>query len=163
MNSIAIISDTHVPGRTKKLPSTLLKALSTVDMIIHLGDVDNEHTLNQLKKLAPIEVVKGNHDKDFPNLEYKKVLKIKNIKIGIIHGHKIRLDSLDVKKVAIETFKGEKLDIICFGHSHQPFLIKENNTLYLNPGSPTKSSDYGNGSFCILQLKPFLRVEFVFL
>lgn len=36
-------------------------------------------------------------------------------------------------------FKDDNVDIILFGHSHQPMIKTKNKTLIINPGSPSKN------------------------
>ncbi|WP_459906839.1 metallophosphoesterase family protein [Desulfotomaculum defluvii] len=40
---IGVVSDTHVPRRSKELPKDLLHGLEKVDMIIHAGDYETDN------------------------------------------------------------------------------------------------------------------------
>jgi putative phosphoesterase len=50
-------------------------------------------------------------------------------------------------------FKEDKVDIIIFGHSHQPIIKTINKTLMLNPGSPTSKGKERWYSVIILELE----------
>ena len=45
---IGVIADTHV-HRISELPSSLINALTRMDMVVHLGDFHSEDLVNDLK------------------------------------------------------------------------------------------------------------------
>src|SRR2546421_354819 len=47
-----------------RLPERLFEVLSGVDLILHAGDVDGATTLDALRRIAPVEGVRGDHDRD---------------------------------------------------------------------------------------------------
>ena len=55
---IGVISDTH-----GLLRDEVRVELTGCDYIIHGGDINKESILEELKKIAPLYVVKGNNDK----------------------------------------------------------------------------------------------------
>lgn len=59
---IGIISDTH-----GKLHPPVLELIASCDVVLHVGDVDNSQTLDQLwmhlKPNAPFYLVRGNNDR----------------------------------------------------------------------------------------------------
>ena len=55
---VGIISDTH-----GLLREEVIKILKTCDYIVHGGDINKKEVLDELKKIAPVFVVKGNNDK----------------------------------------------------------------------------------------------------
>lgn len=129
---IGVLSDTH----SLNIPTAMIECFKSVDMIIHAGDISDFNTLKMLKKIAPTKAVQGNMDE----LAIKKVLPLKEIitcgqfKIGVTHGH--IGDSRDALKNAMASFKDDKIDVVIFGHSHEPFNEWIGTTLYFNPGSP---------------------------
>lgn len=43
-----------------------------------------------------------------------------------------------------------KIDVVCFGHSHNPTCYKKENTLFINPGSVTfPRGNYPHPTYCI--------------
>lgn len=129
---IGVLADTH----SLAIPASLIERFKAVDLIIHAGDICDIQTLRLLKKIAPVKGVQGNMDewavkKLFP---IKEVIICDNLKIGVTHGHVG--EAREALKNAISSFKNDKMDMVIFGHSHQPVNEKIGSTLYFNPGSP---------------------------
>ncbi|MFX0006501.1 MAG: metallophosphoesterase family protein [Promethearchaeota archaeon] len=129
-----IISDTHITndyGKDKifKLIKQLKEAFKDVDEIIHVGDICENFFLEELKRIAPTKCVKGNLDK-IENLEKFIKFSIGKYNIGVVH-----LLPQNTEEFA----KEHNLNILIYGHTHQP-IIKgtEYKLLLLNPGSPTQ-------------------------
>ena len=132
---IGVLSDTHVSSFAE-LPNKIVTVLSEVDMIIHAGDFTAKAVLDGLKQLKEVKAVCGNMD----SYELKQLLPDKELltvgrkRIGITHGwgspHGIedRISSL---------FKD--VDIIVFGHSHQPKNEVINGIYFFNPGQAKTS------------------------
>ena len=128
---IGVLSDTH----SLNLPPQLIKGLQGVDLIIHAGDICDGDVLKVLKAIAPLKVVQGNMDDPSlkKRLPLKELFDIEGIRIGVYHGHGNNRDALSNVK---EQFKNDFVDLVVFGHSHQPFNEKIGKTVYFNPGSP---------------------------
>lgn len=148
---VAVISDTHIPAAAGELPDTLIEKLRGVDLIIHAGDLTELKVLDELKRIAPTEVVVGNMDsfrvrRAFPE---KRILELENFRIGIIHGlgHPNNLPNY-----VTERFGAERLDAIIYGHSHRPSIETIDNKIYFNPGSPTDKIFAPYNSFGILEI-----------
>lgn len=117
---VGIISDTH-----GLLREEVIKILKKCDFIIHAGDIGCKNILEDLKKIAPVYVVRGNNDLDnwANEIELSIYFKIGNLRFYLIH------DRSDIKGDI------KDVDIIIFGHSHKYSYEKIGNTLWLNPGS----------------------------
>ena len=62
---IAILSDTHFPGRGSVLPVACLHVIDRADIVIHAGDLADLQTLTMLRGLGPpVVAVHGNADDD---------------------------------------------------------------------------------------------------
>jgi putative phosphoesterase len=60
---IAIISDTHLPRGTRRLPDACVARLTEADLIVHAGDFMRYCILNELRALGPpLLAVHGNVD-----------------------------------------------------------------------------------------------------
>ncbi|MFX1388910.1 MAG: metallophosphoesterase family protein [Promethearchaeota archaeon] len=130
---IGIISDTHITkdynsGKVTALLNQLKLVFKDVDAIVHAGDICEKFFLDDIKKIAPVHAVKGNLDninglKNFINLE------IGRYNIGVIH----------ILPANLEEFtKEHNLNILIFGHTHQPLIKGTEYVLLINPGSPTE-------------------------
>lgn len=128
---IGVVSDTH----SHALPKQMIEDFQDVDMIIHAGDFSAGEDLRFFKNIKDTHAVFGNMD----GLELRQILperdiiNVDGIRIGLCHGHGSPESNL---KYVQKEFKRDKVDVVVFGHSHQPFNEMINNVLYFNPGSP---------------------------
>jgi putative phosphoesterase len=130
---LGIISDTHITRNYNKskisiLINQLKNVFKDVDKIIHAGDICEEFFLDQLKKMAPVYAVKGNLD-NIKGLDVFIDFKLGKYKIGVIHNLPTDLEDF---------VKTNELNILIFGHTHQPLIKGMESVLLLNPGSPTE-------------------------
>lgn len=158
---IAVISDTHLPRRSKTLPKEVWQGIDGADLILHAGDVNTLEILEDLAHIAPVKAVLGNTDpyELAIKLPKKYLFNVGQYKIGLIHG-----DGLTGKTVerAYLAFEEEYPDIIVFGHSHQPYLAFHNKVLMFNPGSPTDKRFMPYYSYGILKIDGAIRAEIVY-
>ncbi|MFB5661093.1 metallophosphoesterase family protein [Alteribacillus sp. HJP-4] len=157
---IIVISDTHIPGKAKKLPERLLRELSEVDLIVHAGDWQTYSVYEEISEYGPVEGVYGNVDdkeiiQRFPE---KKIIEAEGWKIGITHGHGERKTT---EKRAADAFE-MPIDCIIFGHSHIPMLRYKGKTLLFNPGSVTDKRKLPYYSFGIMEVTKQLSIKHVF-
>lgn len=119
---IGVISDTHSLIRPEAI-----EYLNNSDFIIHAGDVGSERVLVELKKLAPVIVVKGNCDVEAwsEGLPQNEVVEINEKLIYVIH---------DIQHLDLDP-KAAGISVVVYGHSHRPSLEIKENIYYLNPGS----------------------------
>lgn len=131
---IGLISDTHIPDRTRVLPQNVLDAFSDVDMILHAGDLTSMSVIAELENIAPVMAVQGNMDRaNGIDLPQARVIEAEGLRIGLIHGEVYpRADTQQLVYLAKEL----NADILVSGHSHQPKIEKTDGVLLINPGSP---------------------------
>lgn len=121
---IAILSDTH-----DLLRPEVLSLLQGCDCILHSGDISSRKILDQLEKLAPVKVVRGNNDKEWAEaLPLSLDFEVSGLRVYMTHKKK------DLPKDL------SPYDLVIFGHSHQYSETWANHpggrrTLLLNPGS----------------------------
>jgi len=158
---IGVISDTHISDAVTKIPKEILEAFKSTDMIIHAGDLVDLSVINELKSVCKnVVAVSGNMDsanlKD--RLPEKEIIKVGIYKIGITHGlgHLGGLISYLEKK-----FQGDNVDVVIFGHSHNPFNEKRGNILYFNPGSPTDKVFAAFNSYGILEINDKIEAKII--
>ncbi|MEH7276819.1 metallophosphoesterase family protein [Neobacillus vireti] len=158
---IVVISDTHLPKRKKGLPPRLIEELKDTDLILHAGDWQTLDVYKELQSYGRVEGVYGNVDDQEIKamLPYKKIVEIRGYKIGITHGHG---KGKTTEQRAIETFKGEEVDCIIFGHSHIPVIRYEGDLLIFNPGSPTDKRRQKLFSFGVISLSDKITAEHIF-
>lgn len=145
-----IISDIH--GDIYELNKVLdIYLKEQCDKLIILGDLFNygidlnrDDVINRLNLMKDsIIYVRGNCDNNINGIlfssPYMKEIKLNNKIILLTHGHLYNENYL----------LGSNYDIIISGHTHVASIEKENNKLFLNPGSISKSRR-GENSFIIL-------------
>jgi putative phosphoesterase len=97
-----------------------LAALQGVDAILHAGDIGGDHVIAALSEIAPVTFVRGNND-DADGYDVVRV---------IIGGRRILLTHI-FRDELLE----EDIDVIVFGHSHQPRNEVVGGVLLFNPAS----------------------------
>jgi len=133
---IGVLADTHAIS-FEEVPRKIVAALSTVDLIIHAGDFTTTETLNGLKQLGEVKAVQGNMDSSEikSTLPVKEIIEAKNKRIGIIHGSG---PPWGIEQRVREMFD-QQVDIIVYGHSHEPQNKVIDGILFFNPGKATSS------------------------
>lgn len=126
---ILIVSDTHRQNRNYL---ELLERLHPLDLVIHCGDVEgSEYTLKEAAQ-CPVMMIAGNND-FFSQLPRELTFDIGKYKVWVTHGHNYLVYG------GIGTIKDAArkrgVDIVCFGHTHQPMLQIEDDLILVNPGS----------------------------
>jgi len=132
---IGVISDTHVTSLAE-IPDRVLLALSEVDLIIHTGDFVTKDVLDGLKRLGELKAVRGNMDSAELKqiLSEKELLLIEGKRIGITHGSG---SPYGMEERVRGMF--EDVDIIVYGHSHEPKNEIKKGILFFNPGRARNS------------------------
>jgi len=155
---IGVLSDTHIPKAANELPKAVLQGLKGVDLILHAGDLVAISVLDDLGGIAPTEAVSGNMDswnlQD--KLPKKKIIDAKQYRIGLIHGWG---HPKNVPDVISKEF--DNVDIIVFGHTHEPMNEKRNEVLFFNPGSPTDKVFAPYNSYGILEIGKTIKGSIV--
>ncbi|HZK32880.1 MAG TPA: metallophosphoesterase [Tissierellaceae bacterium] len=128
---ILIISDTH--GYTDNVID-YVESNKKPDMIFHLGDYVRDGVKIGNIFDIPIKIVRGNGDYMEEDFNYDEIVKIKDKKILLTHGHKYNI-SYSIDRLF---YRGKELgvDYILFGHTHVPSINKLDDIIFMNPGSP---------------------------
>lgn len=117
-----MISDTHGLLRPEAAG-----ALAGVARILHAGDVGRPEVLEQLARIAPVDVVRGNVDRGAwaAALPLRRTVEAGGARILMLH----ILAELELDPAAAG------FAAVIYGHSHQPRQEVREGVLYLNPGS----------------------------
>lgn len=155
-----VLSDTHA-NDIRELPAPLVAEIRKADLLIHAGDYTAMKLLEQVRELAEFKGVHGNMDPPEVKRELpaRTIFELQGFTIGITHpseggspfGLKQRASSL----------LGEELDVIIFGHSHQPLNERVGSTLYFNPGSATGMFPARYKSYGLLRIEETVSGEIV--
>src|SRR5262245_15024464 len=84
---VAVLSDTHLPRGSRRLPSRCVAELERADLILHAGDVVSVEALDILRRLARVEAVHGNMDEPalVERLPERRVIEADGARIGMVH------------------------------------------------------------------------------
>jgi uncharacterized protein len=152
--NVGVVSDTHLPRFGDRLPTALLRGLARAraELILHLGDFTGPEVPRLLEAVAPLEAVAGNNDPPALVRRFgrRKILTVGGVRIGMVHG-----DGTSGTTVgrSVAAFAGEDVDVICFGHSHQPLRERRDGRWLVNPGSPTDKRRQARYSYAILRIE----------
>ena len=132
---IGVISDTHIPERSSKIPEAIFDIFDEVEMILHAGDLVSAEVWDELETVAPTRCVQGNMDRVYGmNLPSRDLIQVGGVKMGLDHGEVYpRGDEQQLKYIGMEM----EVDVLISGHTHWPFIKDVAKVILLNPGSPT--------------------------
>jgi hypothetical protein len=133
---IAILSDTHMPRGSRRLPDACVAALRDADLILHAGDFSTASTLAAFELLGPPVVgVCGNVDDEElrRQLPGERVVEADGAQIAVLHDSGHARGRLERLRARFPT-----ADAVVFGHSHLPFHEARDGFQIFNPGSPTE-------------------------
>lgn len=118
--TIGLISDTHGLIRAE-----VINNLQGCDLILHAGDVGKNDIIERIKKIAPVDFVYGNIDKNNDPAYIDKIIKLNETNLYLIHNiNDIKVDLIDMN-----------INIVVYGHSHKSKIYIKDGILYINPGS----------------------------
>jgi hypothetical protein len=133
---VAVISDTHLPRGTRRIPEACLERLRAADLILHAGDLTAASVLDELELLGPpVHAVHGNMDDAalHDRLPARLVVDAGGLSIGMTHDAGPRAGR---EERLAARFPG--CAAVVYGHTHEPQVARAGETWILNPGSPTE-------------------------
>ena len=133
---IAVISDTHLPRGSRRLPEDCVARLETADLIVHAGDLMTLPVLRQLESCGPVIAVHGNVDDAAVREALPAIasLEVAGVTIAVLH-------DAGPAKGRLERMRRRFPDAgaVIFGHSHLPLHERARDGFQIfNPGSPTE-------------------------
>ena len=142
---IALVSDTH-----GYFDPRLTEVLAGSEVILHAGDVGSEEVLEHLGRIAPVHVVRGNVDQT-EGWPLSLTLTLGGVVIHVVHilpaaqsdlekwGSQDRWPAgLPAAAHRLRHAFDPETEVVVFGHSHSPCLVRLDGVLWVNPGSAGK-------------------------
>jgi len=140
---IGIISDTH--GWLDTAIWRLFGEQYKVNRIVHAGDWGGWKFVRELETIAPVLTIQGNGDAAHPRVREVLTEQIDGTRIQVRH-------RLDQSGNSVDRYGSSiRPDIVVYGHTHRPDVFRRTDTLYINPGSATRSRS-GENTVGILEL-----------
>lgn len=146
---IGVVADTHCPEFLDRLPDRLFEVLRGVDLVIHAGDVNGQDTVAALAAIAPVEAVRGDHDRVSDGWPLSRVVTVEGRRIVVVHGNRSRwieepqtllwtlsLGAYQAHAGLPRTLRRRfgECDAIVYGHTHRARIETLDGTLLFNPG-----------------------------
>jgi uncharacterized protein len=134
---LAVISDTHLPRGTRRLPDACLDRLAAADAILHAGDFSTTEVLDEIAAIGPpLHAVHGNvDDPDVTmRLPAARLVPAEDVRIAMVHDAGAAAGRLERMRRRFPD-----ADAVVFGHSHIPLHEQDLDGAFqiFNPGSPT--------------------------
>jgi putative phosphoesterase len=145
---VGVVADTHCPEFVDHLPPRLFEVLQPVDRIVHAGDIDGNETLDALRRIAPVDAVRGDHDRTL-DLPKSREIEVAGKRIVIVHGNRSRwLEEPNTMlwTLSLGYFRPHRglprtlrrrfpnADAIVYGHTHRSKAETIDGVLLFNPG-----------------------------
>jgi putative phosphoesterase len=135
---LAILADTHLPKRARRLPAACVERLRAADLIIHAGDFTTRAALDELRALGEVAAVHGNVDELMLRRELPAELEVAlpgDVCLAVLHDAGPRAGRL-----ARARRRFPDAHALIFGHSHLPLHETDPASGFqlFNPGSPTE-------------------------
>lgn len=119
MYKIGVISDTHGLLRPE-----VVEILRGCEAILHGGDINRQSILDELGRIAPVYVVRGNNDREWAEaMPKERRFRLHGVSFYMVHD----------KKMLPKDREG--IDVFVYGHSHKYEEKYFGSQLFLNPGS----------------------------
>lgn len=148
---IGVLADTHIPDKRRSLPARVLEIFSTVEIVLHAGDITRMDLLQQLQEQVSLTFAvygEGDAPETRTFLQETQVLEFGGRRIGLIHGNRDprtefnqRVRRLLRRKSNHGEFhdyllsRFNDVDAIVFGHTHLPYAKTHGGVFLFNPGS----------------------------
>jgi uncharacterized protein len=132
-----------------RLPEAVFTAFEGVELILHAGDVNARSTLEALARVAPVEAVRGDHDRGLDDLPQVREMTVEGTRIVLVHGHRSRWTeepdtflwtislgfyrpNANLPRALRRRFSAA--DVIVYGHTHRAEAQTIEGALVFNPG-----------------------------
>ena len=135
---VAVISDTHMPRGSRRLPDACVERVAAADLVLHAGDFVTPDVLRELDAIGPpVVAVHGNVDSAELRrlLPAERVVGVEEARIAMVHDAGPSAGRLERMRARY----GDVADALVFGHSHLPLHERAAGGFQIfNPGSPTE-------------------------
>lgn len=147
---IGVVADTHVGEHLPALPPQVPQALAGVDLVLHAGDLTDPAVLRDLRAIAPVVAVRGNHDEaaGLRALPRSVLVRAAGARIGLTHGSRSRWAELPAALLSLAAGaplllgferamrrRFGAVDCVVFGHLHLPVHRVVDGVLMFSPGA----------------------------
>jgi uncharacterized protein len=154
---LGVLSGTHRYSRAAAVPEAAMVRMGDCDAYLHCGDFLDPVLLQPLRDRAPLYAVLGNVDPADLGGETPGavLLRLGQWRVGAIHAAGPNAAAWRRTAAAFP----ERLDVLCFGHSHRPVALNSDGLVLLNPGSAVDPRGLPAPSVAVVELSAALHVR----
>jgi putative phosphoesterase len=136
---VAIIGDTHIPGRASGLPDWVRERVETADHTIHTGDFATPGVAAEIRSLAggAFTGVRGNADAGGIDLPAVATVELGGVEFVVTHGTGDRIGYEDRVAAAVKEHGTGDPVVGVAGHTHEYTDEVHDGVRIVNPGSAT--------------------------
>ena len=154
--NLAVIADTHIPGRAEAIPDPFVERIAAADHTIHAGDFETAETLDAIREVAgELTAVHGNADPATIGLPAVADVAVEGVRFVVTHGTLDLIESAvyetdgmvttgeewvravaDVARARTRAWDGANI-VGIGGHTHRLEDTVYEGVRVLNPGSVT--------------------------
>jgi len=118
---VGVVSDTH-----NLLRPRVLELLAGCERILHGGDVGDLEILERLRRIAPVEAIRGNTDSGATAAALPETLagSLGELPFRMVH-----------RREDADPVWTREARLVVYGHSHRPEMAWHGSCLLLNPGA----------------------------
>ncbi|MDZ7688789.1 MAG: metallophosphoesterase family protein [Halobacteriales archaeon] len=132
---VAVVSDSHVPGRADEIPDRVLNACEDADMTAHAGDFTSEEAYEEFDATGKLVSVRGNMD-SVSGLPRTDTFVAGGVEFVVTHGTGAPFGYEDRVAETVRDESREDAVGVC-GHTHEVMDTTHGGVRLLNPGSCT--------------------------
>ncbi|WP_089825458.1 metallophosphoesterase family protein [Halogranum amylolyticum] len=138
---LALISDTHLPGRASDVPDWVRRRVEAADHTVHAGDFDAPATVELVESLADgsLTAVGGNVDGADVDLPDVATLTVEGVTFVVTHGTGSRA-GYEKRVAGLVRNKAGPDAVGVAGHTHEPMDDVVEGVRLLNPGTATAAN-----------------------
>lgn len=134
---VAIIADSHIPSRARRIPGEFRGLIRSADHVIHAGDFDSQSALAEVTDLAPaLTGVAGNVDPEL-GLPEVATVELGGVTFVVTHGTGPARGYESRVAATARDHAGTDGPVAVAGHTHQTLDATDDGVRILNPGSVT--------------------------
>lgn len=157
---VALVSDSHVPGRADAVPDSVLNACEDADIVAHAGDFTSREAYENFDATGELVAVRGNMDR-VSGLPHTDSFAAGGVEFVVTHGTGSAAGYEDRVAEAARDEAGEGAVAVC-GHTHELMDEKHAGVRLLNPGSCTGAPPGDRATMMLVEVEGgSLNVEVV--
>lgn len=148
---VAIVSDSHVPGRADEIPDEVLNACEDADMTAHAGDFTSSEAYDAFDATGKLVSVHGNMDR-VSGLPGTENFTAGGVEFVVTHGTGSPAGYEDRVVEEARSEAGEDAVAVC-GHTHKVMDEVHDGVRLLNPGSCTGAPPADRATMMLAEAK----------